>query len=99
MAVYDTSGAPAGVRIKMGKKMPGKKAVKKAVSQKQAGFFGAIAGGANKTSGMTAKKAGQKLKGVKVSKLPMNVKGGKPTKVAKKSAAKKAMPMKKKGMK
>jgi hypothetical protein len=49
---------------------------KKAVSKKQAKFFGAVAGGAIKKPGLSAKKAGEMVKGTKMSKLPMK-KGGK----------------------
>lgn len=48
--------------------MPGKK-TKKAVSKKQAKFLGAVAGG-KKAKGLSAKEAKEKLKGVKMSKLP-----------------------------
>ena len=50
--------------------MPGKKPVKKAVSKKQAKFFGAVASGAAKAKGLSKDEAKRKLKGVKVKKLP-----------------------------
>lgn len=43
---------------------------KKAKSKAQARFFGAVAGGAIKKPGLSAKKAGEMLKGTKMSKLP-----------------------------
>lgn len=58
--------------------MPGKKAVKKAVSQKQASFFGAVAAGTAKAKGLSKAEAKRKLKGVKVAKLPKST--GKKTK-------------------
>ena len=45
--------------------MPGK-----AKSKAQARFLGAVAGGAIKKPGLSAGKAGEMLKGTKVSKLP-----------------------------
>lgn len=48
--------------------MPGK--YKKPVSKKQAGLFGAVAGGAAKLPGLSKEEAKKKLKGVKESKLP-----------------------------
>lgn len=50
--------------------MPGKKPVKKAVSQQQAKFFGAVAGGKVKAPGLSAAEAGKKLKGVHMGQLP-----------------------------
>lgn len=49
--------------------MPGKK-TKKAVSKKQAAFFGAVAGGQASAPGLSKTEAKAKLEGVKVSKLP-----------------------------
>lgn len=43
---------------------------KKAKSKAQARFFGAVAGGAIKKKGLSAKKAGEMVKGTKMSKLP-----------------------------
>jgi hypothetical protein len=54
--------------------MPGKKKTRKAVSQAQAGLFGAvIAGKATKAKSLKKKKAREKLRGVKVSKLPKRI--------------------------
>lgn len=39
-------------------------------SKKQAKFMGAISGGSLKKKGLSAKKAGEMLKGTKMSKLP-----------------------------
>jgi hypothetical protein len=56
--------------------MPGGRAYKKPVSQAQARFFGAAAGG--QVPGFDPKEAQQKLKGTKESKLPARKsKGGK----------------------
>lgn len=46
----------------------------KPTSQKQARFFGAIAGGAIKVKGFPASHAKGDLKGMKVSKLPKKAK-------------------------
>lgn len=43
---------------------------KKAKSKAQAKFFGAVAGGAIKKKGLSAKKAKEMVKGTKISKLP-----------------------------
>lgn len=43
---------------------------KKAKSKAQAKFFGAVKGGAIKKPGLSASKAGEMLKGTKMSKLP-----------------------------
>jgi len=50
--------------------MPGVKKSKKAVSQAQAGYLGAVAGGKIQKKGLSKEKAKEKLRGVKVSKLP-----------------------------
>ena len=42
----------------------------KAVSKKQAAFYGAVAGGAIKKKGLSKESAKKHLKGVNVSKLP-----------------------------
>jgi len=47
----------------------------KVKSKKQAGLFGAVAGGAKtKAKGLTKAEAKKRLKGVKVSKLPVTKK-------------------------
>jgi len=46
----------------------------KAVSKKQAAFFGAIAGGQKKVKGFPPEEAKTRLIGVKVTKLPKKVK-------------------------
>lgn len=43
---------------------------KKAKSKAQAKFLGAVKGGAIKKKGLSSKKAGEMLKGTKMSKLP-----------------------------
>jgi hypothetical protein len=43
---------------------------KKAKSKAQARFLGAVAGGSLKKPGLSAAKAGEMLKGTKMSKLP-----------------------------
>ena len=53
--------------------MPGKPH-KKPVSQKQAAFFGAVAGGQAKPGGFTASLARKKLKGVDYKDLPEEAK-------------------------
>ena len=55
--------------------MPGGKAYKKPVSQAQARFFGAAAGG--QVPGFDPKEAQNKLRGVNESKLPARKKGKK----------------------
>ena len=55
--------------------MPGGRAYKPPVSQKQARFFGAAAAG--NVPGFDAKDAQRKLKGVDESKLPARKKGSK----------------------
>jgi hypothetical protein len=50
--------------------MPGKKKYKKPVSEQQAKFFGAIAGGQLKVPGFSKTEAKNKLRGSKMSKLP-----------------------------
>lgn len=54
--------------------MPGKKQVKKAKSEAQARFLGAVAGGAIEKPGLSKEEAKKKLKGVKVKSLPEHIK-------------------------
>ena len=53
--------------------MPGKRQYKKPVSDQQAKFFGAIAGGKLKVPGFSAQEAQKKLKGTKYSQLPTKI--------------------------
>lgn len=53
--------------------MPGKNS-KKAKSKAQAAYFGAVIGGAVKAKGLSKSEAKDKLRGVKISKLPSKVK-------------------------
>lgn len=57
--------------------MPGKKTYKKPVSQAQARFFGAVAGGAVEAKGLSKTEARNKLRGVKEKKLPAKAKKSK----------------------
>lgn len=50
--------------------MPGKKKYKKPTSKAQARFYGAVAGGAIKSKGLSKSEAKGKLRGVKYKELP-----------------------------
>lgn len=47
----------------------------RAASKAQAKFFGAVAGGAIKKKGLSKKEARERLRGVKMEKLPARKKG------------------------
>lgn len=54
--------------------MPGAKKYKKPTSRQQAKFFGAVAGGDLKIPGLSASEARNKLRGMKMKKLPKRAK-------------------------